>query len=502
MNFENKTEVVKGFIILCVVLFLLFSGYGSVLVLQSSINIEGGTGVWSLMATYLGGALFNLLFTPVIIRELGARKTLIIAELSYLIYVAINFYPEPYLLIPAGLLVGFGEASMWPCLILYAVHFANCYAKFGEKTSSHYVTQFLGYTFTCLSASQVFGNLLSWSILYSGASSANTNETSSPDLSVCGINDCQDPNITEQNIGQYEPASDITLYATIGSLGLLCFLSTVISLIFIPPLNIANEMMSDKEPKYSQGQTSSSAKEEVTDHRPLEDTTLQIKQHQEEVQSVSTLDYIQDGIRHLLTGKQLLLTPYALYCGLFMSFNWSEITRAYASCLRGVDQVCLYMVISSAVDAITSTGVGALSAKVGRNTFLSMAFVLDVAQYMFLLFWIPTEENSWIIYLLAVVYGLINGTILVTVQDIHGSFFPENREFALSTVNMYNTLGWGIQYAWSTSLCVETKIYVQIAWSTLSIICYGILNQLYGKKIAHASDNKPDISPMKTETKF
>ena len=45
------------------------------------------------MATYLGGALFNLLFTPVIIRELGARKTLIIAELSYLIYVAINFYP-------------------------------------------------------------------------------------------------------------------------------------------------------------------------------------------------------------------------------------------------------------------------------------------------------------------------------------------------------------------------------------------------------------------------
>ena len=74
------------------------------------------------------------------------------------------------------------------------------------------------------------------------------------------------------------------------------------------------------------------------------------------------------------------------------------------------------MVISCTVDAITSTGVGALSAKVGRNTFLSMAFVLDVAQYISLLFWIPTAENSWIIYLLAVVYGLINGTILVTVQ--------------------------------------------------------------------------------------
>ena len=122
---------------------------------------------------------------------------------------------------------------------------------------------------------QVFGNLLSWSILYSGASSANANETTSPDLTVCGIKDCQDPNITEQNISQYEPASDITLYATIGSLGLLCFLSTVISLIFIPPLNTANEKMPDK-PKYSQGKTSSSTKE-LTDHGALEDKTLQTK---------------------------------------------------------------------------------------------------------------------------------------------------------------------------------------------------------------------------------
>ena len=57
------------------------------------VNFLIVSGVWSLMATYLGGAIFNLLFTPVIIRELGARKTLIVAELSYLIYVAINFYP-------------------------------------------------------------------------------------------------------------------------------------------------------------------------------------------------------------------------------------------------------------------------------------------------------------------------------------------------------------------------------------------------------------------------
>jgi len=82
-NAVGRKKVQRDFIILCTICFTLFGGYGSILILQSSINIEGGIGVWSLMATYLGGFLFNLFFTASVIRKFGARKTMLVADLTY-----------------------------------------------------------------------------------------------------------------------------------------------------------------------------------------------------------------------------------------------------------------------------------------------------------------------------------------------------------------------------------------------------------------------------------
>ena len=74
-NEKDCRELVKrDFALLCAISFTLFSGYSSVLVLQSSINIEDGTGVWSLMATYVGGALFNLFLTPTVIKNSELKR--------------------------------------------------------------------------------------------------------------------------------------------------------------------------------------------------------------------------------------------------------------------------------------------------------------------------------------------------------------------------------------------------------------------------------------------
>jgi len=43
-------------------------------------------------------------------------------------------------------------------------------------------------------------------------------EDSGRDYSTCGANDCQDPNVTQENISQYVPASETTLYIMIGVL--------------------------------------------------------------------------------------------------------------------------------------------------------------------------------------------------------------------------------------------------------------------------------------------
>ena len=73
------------------------------------------------------------------------------------------------------------------------------------------------------------GNLLSYAIFFGGklpklfkaelTDNTSMATTTMKDLSVCGINDCQDPNITEVNSDRYEPASITLIYALIGVSG-------------------------------------------------------------------------------------------------------------------------------------------------------------------------------------------------------------------------------------------------------------------------------------------
>ena len=74
------------------------------------------------------------------------------------------------------------------------------------------------------------------------------------------------------------------------------------------------------------------------------------------------------------------------------------------------------MAVSLFVDGIVSSRVGVFIEKLGRNGLLLVTFGLDLAQYLFLLFWIPTVENSWVIYMIAVVYGIVHAVVLVTFQ--------------------------------------------------------------------------------------
>jgi len=49
-----------------------------------------------------------------------------------------------FTLIPAGVIVGIGEATMWPVMLLYCVHYARCYARYASKSTQAYVTEFIG----------------------------------------------------------------------------------------------------------------------------------------------------------------------------------------------------------------------------------------------------------------------------------------------------------------------------------------------------------------------
>ena len=53
------------------------------------------------------------------------------------------------------------------------------------------------------------------------------------DLSVCGRNDCQDPNVTDQNLSRYEPTSETLVYILIGVTAGLVLLAIVVQTFFV-----------------------------------------------------------------------------------------------------------------------------------------------------------------------------------------------------------------------------------------------------------------------------
>jgi len=488
---EIKRFALKKYTFLWILTFMLFGGYVPLEVLQSSINIEEGKGVWSLMATYVGGSLFNLLFVPTLLRTYGVRKTMYMAQTTYLIYSIANFYPQAFILIPAGLIVGIGEACFWPSAILFTIHYASCYSVAGTTytTAGQYTTQFLGFLFSALSLSGVFGNILTWAILYSGDAHKIPRNESEVDLTVCGTADCQDPEVTEANIEQYELGSPAVFYGTIGGLSGLILISILITLLTIPEVDKSKENLGEEEEENEE-------KEDLI----IMETKDGVKPTKNP-DDMSLCEGIMYSLRHLISTKQILLTPYALYSGAHLAFFLSEETRSYVACLRGVTEVGLFVLVGSVSMFIASPIVGWVSARCGRNIAMLFGYVLDVGKYILLLLWTPSHDDTWMVYLFAVAEGVVDGVLQLSAQDIHGIFFPKRRETALSAMNMYNTLGRGIIYAISTSFCMYVKLYVMIALATVAIIGYAIVEFCYKHDIEHVEMSEVDSNDSKSEDK-
>ena len=72
---------------------LTFSAFIGTISLQSSVNIAEELGTTSLAITYGTNMLCNLTFTTFIIKRLGRKLSLIVADVLYILYTLSNLYP-------------------------------------------------------------------------------------------------------------------------------------------------------------------------------------------------------------------------------------------------------------------------------------------------------------------------------------------------------------------------------------------------------------------------
>ncbi len=151
---------------------LVFSAFRSLQTLQSSLHPEGGLGLASLSIVYSGYILSSFV-TPGIVRTLGTKNTILVAFLSHLSYVVVNFYPSWYTLVPGSLIIGLGAGPVWAAGNAHIVRVCVISAAELGKDQNLLISKLVGYFFLFFQMSYLPGNFASSLIFFPYSDSPN-----------------------------------------------------------------------------------------------------------------------------------------------------------------------------------------------------------------------------------------------------------------------------------------------------------------------------------------
>ncbi|XP_074898188.1 protein unc-93 homolog A isoform X2 [Buteo buteo] len=161
-NLKNVLVISFGFL-------LLFTAYGGLQNLQSSLHSEEGLGVASLSVLYAALILSSMFLPPILIKKLGCKWTIAGSMCCYIVFSLGNFYASWYTLIPTSVILGLGGAPLWSAKCTYLTIAGNSYAEKAEKNGKDIINQYFGVFFLIFQSSGIWGNLIS-SLIFSQAS--------------------------------------------------------------------------------------------------------------------------------------------------------------------------------------------------------------------------------------------------------------------------------------------------------------------------------------------
>ena len=272
---------VKNLLALSTTFFIIQSAYMSLQNLASSLLATDGLGLSCLATTY-GFYAISCLSSPVVIQFLGTKWAIVVAVCTYTLYIAMNFFPKYYTLIPAAVLMGIGAGPLWSAQGTHLTTSAINLANIKSETHEAIISRCNGVFFLFFLASQIPGNLVSSLVLYSGVDGQRSNET---DLSFCGANSCGAPPSYSSGSSTTDA---ITVYILLGTLLTWGALSIPTAAFFLNPLESYCPVMPAKR---------------------------------------NAVDQLKVTLRFSLSPKMYLLIPLIFYNGVELGFAYGDFTK-------------------------------------------------------------------------------------------------------------------------------------------------------------------------------
>ncbi|XP_047362531.1 UNC93-like protein isoform X1 [Vespa velutina] len=454
----ERWRIMKNILLIGTAFMVNFTAFMGASNLQSSINASQSLGTFTLAAIY-GSLIFSNIFLPsLVISWLGCKWTMSLAILTYVPFIAAQFYPRFYTMIPGGLMVGLGGGPLWCAKCTYLTVVSEAYASVSDLATDVLVTRFFGLFFMFYQMAQVWGNLISSAVLSFGndeATSTNVTLNSSIVAEICGANFCVASSSTNDNPNLEQPPIErIHLISGI-----------YVALMILASLVIAFGV--DSLSRYDRGRKGS-------------------------VTGLTGLKLLAVTLKLLKEKSQLLILPIIIFIGAEQAFLFADYNASFVSCAWGISNIGYVMICFGIANAIAALTTGSIIKLTGRIPVMIFAFCLHIGILIFMLNWKPTPNQGMIFFLISGLWGICDSIWLVQVNSLSGLLFPGREEAAYSNFRLWESTGSVITYIYSPYLCTYMKIHILMAILCIGMIGYAIIEWV-GKTKPVVRKEKPDF---------
>ncbi|XP_019382287.1 PREDICTED: protein unc-93 homolog A [Gavialis gangeticus] len=434
-NLKNVLVISFGFL-------LLFTAYGGLQSLQSSLNSEEGLGVASLSVLYAALIISSMFLPPFLIEKLGCKWTIAGSMCCYIAFFLGNFYSSWYTLIPTSVILGLGGAPLWSAKCTYLTIAGNSYAQKAEKIGRDIINQYFGVFFLIFQSSGVWGNLISSLVL---GQSPQQVEISEEDLKCCGAYDCITASAT--NTTAFRRPEMTLVYTMLGIYTGSGVLAVLLIVIFLDQIK-ANEVESEKET----------------------------------MKKESPLSLVLATFRLLKDKRQCLLIPLTMWSGFEQGFLAGDYTKSYVTCSLGIHFIGYVMICFAATNSLSSMFFGKISQFTGRKVLFAFGTLINLSCIIALLLWKPRPSQFAVFFIFPALWGMADAIWQTQTNALYGVLFEKNKEAAFANYRLWESLGFVIAFGYSTFLQVYIKLYVILSVLVVSMVMYGIVEYMESKE--------------------
>ncbi|XP_065916825.1 protein unc-93 homolog A-like isoform X2 [Dysidea avara] len=388
----------KNLVALGTAMHLIFSSFSSIQNLQTSISGER-VGLISLTVIYVFFVM-STISANMVVKAIGTKYTIVIVFMCHAVYVACNFYPSYFTLIPGSALLGLVSGPLWTSVTVYIAELATAYALHRNIPVSNVVSYFNGIFFVFFFASFITGNVIS-SVVYFAFQTDRDLDSNVTDV-------CIDSNSDSVHKPQVEEYIIIGIYQLQDIVG-VCV--AVFLLSKLPETTALGNLCSNKT-------------------IALFKTCLK-----------------QFG-RQFFSLKSFL--PVGLVCAnaTDMGYLYGTFTLVYITECVGVKWVGFSLMTYGVSSTIGSYSTGKLLSYIPRYVIIVLNLLLMLGLLVFLLLW-DREPSYVVVFLVPILWGICDAVWNTTTTSFFGIVFESDRETGYSIQRLWQAIAFSVLFVCS-----------------------------------------------------